>query len=72
MATCPICRRTAKPRAGNPSFPFCGTRCKTIDLGHWANEDYRISSPIASESEGDGGEEDGGSSDGSSKSRPES
>jgi len=37
------------PKCGNPSFwtnnpyrPFCSERCKMIDLGAWASEDYRI------------------------------
>lgn len=42
MAKCPICEAAAKPRAENPSFPFCGARCKTIDLGKWMSEEYRI------------------------------
>jgi len=25
-----------------PAFPFCSRRCKTIDLGRWIGEDYRI------------------------------
>ena len=25
-----------------PSFPFCSARCKTIDLGRWLDETYRI------------------------------
>ena len=42
MAACVICKKTARPRAQNPSFPFCSTRCKQIDLGKWLNEQYRI------------------------------
>ena len=42
MAKCPICERPAKARAENPAFPFCCPRCKTIDLGKWVNEEYRI------------------------------
>ncbi|MBX3230696.1 MAG: DNA gyrase inhibitor YacG [Labilithrix sp.] len=42
MAICPICGSEAKPRAENPSFPFCAPRCKTIDLGKWMDEEYRI------------------------------
>lgn len=62
MAKCPICNATVKPRAENPSFPFCTSRCKMIDLGKWVNEEYRI--PV----EGDELEEDhdGGASDSSS------
>jgi endogenous inhibitor of DNA gyrase (YacG/DUF329 family) len=25
-----------------PYFPFCSGRCKTIDLGRWLGETYRI------------------------------
>jgi endogenous inhibitor of DNA gyrase (YacG/DUF329 family) len=25
-----------------PEFPFCSRRCKTIDLGRWLGETYRI------------------------------
>ena len=37
---CPICRKPAEP--SNPDFPFCGERCRLIDLGKWASEEYRI------------------------------
>ena len=30
-----------------PNFPFCSKRCKSIDLGKWLNEEYRISTPIS-------------------------
>ncbi|MCE2401906.1 DNA gyrase inhibitor YacG [Candidatus Poribacteria bacterium] len=29
-----------------PNFPFCSNRCKSIDLGKWLNEEYRISMPL--------------------------
>jgi uncharacterized protein len=29
----------------NPHRPFCSERCKLIDFGRWANEEYRI--PVA-------------------------
>ena len=40
---CPICRRMIEddPVAW-PQFPFCGKRCRTIDLGRWLGEQYRI------------------------------
>jgi endogenous inhibitor of DNA gyrase (YacG/DUF329 family) len=25
-----------------PEFPFCSPRCKTIDLGRWLGETYRV------------------------------
>lgn len=39
---CPIC---GKP-ATDEFAPFCSKRCKTIDLGRWADEKYRISRPV--------------------------
>jgi endogenous inhibitor of DNA gyrase (YacG/DUF329 family) len=42
MSACPICGKPARPRADNPSAPFCGPRCKTIDLGKWVDGTYRV------------------------------
>jgi endogenous inhibitor of DNA gyrase (YacG/DUF329 family) len=39
---CPVCQREARARAENSAFPFCGPRCKSIDLGNWLTERYRI------------------------------
>jgi len=41
---CPICGKTAKPASRD--FPFCGSRCRTIDLGNWSSESYVAHSPI--------------------------
>ena len=38
---CPYCG-TLSPWQDNIYRPFCSERCKLIDLGAWANEDYRI------------------------------
>ena len=27
---------------GNPFRPFCSEKCRLVDLGRWAGEDYRI------------------------------
>lgn len=36
----------------NKSRPFCGERCKLIDLGRWAAEGYRVAGePIHEEPE---------------------
>jgi endogenous inhibitor of DNA gyrase (YacG/DUF329 family) len=29
----------------SPDFPFCSERCRLIDLGKWASEEYRVSEP---------------------------
>lgn len=54
MVPCVICKKAVQPRTSNPYFPFCGPRCRQIDLGKWVNEEYRIASePGASEEEND-------------------
>ncbi len=44
---CPICKREI-PNAPNDFEwrPFCSKRCKTIDLGNWLGEVYRITRPL--------------------------
>jgi uncharacterized protein len=41
---CPICKKPVK--SSDPEFPFCGERCRTIDLGKWASGGYVVSSPL--------------------------
>ncbi len=38
---CPICKAETTWEE-NPHRPFCSERCKLIDLGKWASDDYRI------------------------------
>jgi endogenous inhibitor of DNA gyrase (YacG/DUF329 family) len=40
---CPICKNAVALDA--PAMPFCSERCRLIDLGKWADEDYVISTP---------------------------
>ncbi|HKW96133.1 MAG TPA: DNA gyrase inhibitor YacG [Bryobacteraceae bacterium] len=42
---CPICHKEVN--RSNPDFPFCGERCRLIDLGNWASGKYVISSPLS-------------------------
>jgi uncharacterized protein len=46
-----MCRRNVAARTDNPSFPFCSPRCKSVDLGKWLDEAYRVSSPLSEEDE---------------------
>ena len=40
---CPICDAAMPGNwADYPEYPFCSRRCKTIDLGKWLSEDYRV------------------------------
>ena len=52
---CPVCKREAVWR-DNPFRPFCSERCKLIDLGKWAAEDYRVPGEEKEQPEGDGEE----------------
>ncbi len=40
--TCPTCGAQSVYAPSNPYRPFCSERCKLIDLGQWATENYRI------------------------------
>jgi uncharacterized protein len=44
---CPICEKEVAP--GTPEFPFCSERCRIIDLGNWASEKYKVSTPARPE-----------------------
>lgn len=39
---CPTCGRKVPFVAASRWRPFCSQRCKSIDLGAWAAESYRI------------------------------
>lgn len=39
---CPTCGREIEYSTENPYRPFCSERCRLIDLGAWANDEYRI------------------------------
>jgi len=43
MVACPQCGTFTEFSPNNPYRPFCSQRCKLIDLGAWANEEFRIS-----------------------------
>jgi len=42
QVSCPICKKIVK-YDGNPHRPFCSERCRRIDLGAWATQEYAIS-----------------------------
>jgi endogenous inhibitor of DNA gyrase (YacG/DUF329 family) len=39
---CPTCRQPAPFGPANRWRPFCSERCRSIDLGAWASESYRV------------------------------
>lgn len=49
---CPHCGGEAEYE-GNEFRPFCSERCKLLDLGAWADEDYRLPTESAETTESD-------------------
>ncbi|HEY0004318.1 MAG TPA: DNA gyrase inhibitor YacG [Pyrinomonadaceae bacterium] len=43
MMKCPTCGNPVDLES-NPSRPFCSERCKLIDFGRWADEQYSVPS----------------------------
>ena len=39
---CPSCRKPALYGEKNPWRPFCSQRCRNVDLGAWASEQFRV------------------------------
>ena len=52
---CPVCKRKTTWEE-NPHRPFCSERCKLIDLGKWASEEYKV--PEENDEAGKGKSED--------------
>lgn len=41
LVKCPLCGRQVEYE-GNEFRPFCSERCKLLDFGAWADEDYSL------------------------------
>lgn len=42
LVPCPNCNKLSEFAPSNSFRPFCSERCKLIDLGLWASEQYAI------------------------------
>ena len=42
VVSCQRCGKEMQWDVNNRYRPFCSERCKLIDLGKWANEEYRV------------------------------
>ena len=42
IVVCPVCQGDSVYAPNNPFRPFCSQRCKNIDFGAWASEDFRM------------------------------
>jgi endogenous inhibitor of DNA gyrase (YacG/DUF329 family) len=47
VVSCPQCGLAVAWSAENRFRPFCSQRCRTLDLGAWASESYRVPEPPA-------------------------
>ncbi len=50
---CPTCKKEIQYSTENKFRPFCSERCKIIDLGAWANQDYKIEGKELANFDGD-------------------
>lgn len=46
---CPTCSGPSLFAPANRYRPFCSERCHQIDLGAWANEEFRVPAPMPAE-----------------------
>ena len=42
IVSCPHCGGESRYDESNPFRPFCCKRCRMIDLGKWADEEFRV------------------------------
>lgn len=42
QVTCPTCGGLSLYGPANRYRPFCGERCKQMDLGAWASEQFKV------------------------------
>ena len=47
--TCPGCGGDSLYAPSNPFRPFCSERCKQMDFGAWASENFRLPTEAAPE-----------------------
>lgn len=51
VVPCPRCGGDSIYASSNPYRPFCGERCKKMDLGAWASESFRVPTEAPPEDE---------------------
>ena len=49
IVSCPTCGKKVAWLPINRFRPFCSERCYQIDLGAWANEEFRVPAPMPPE-----------------------
>ena len=51
IVKCPTCGGPSVFAPSNRFRPFCGERCRQIDLGDWASEEFRVPAEAPPEDE---------------------
>lgn len=54
IVPCPNCGGDSVYAPSNPFRPFCCERCKNIDFGAWASEDFRVPTEAPPDEQGFG------------------
>ena len=49
IVPCPTCGGDSIYGPANSARPFCSERCKNMDFGAWASENFRVAAPATSE-----------------------
>ena len=49
LPTCPLCKAAMPATSATDSefFPFCGERCRNVDLFRWGEGKYAIVEPLS-------------------------
>lgn len=47
--SCPQCKGPSLYGAANAFRPFCSERCKDVDFGAWANQEFALASALKAE-----------------------
>lgn len=54
IVPCPGCGGDSVYAPSNPFRPFCSERCKSIDFGAWASENFRVPTEAPPDDQGFG------------------
>lgn len=54
IVPCPGCGGDSVYAPSNPFRPFCSERCKNIDFGAWASENFRVPTEAPPDDQGFG------------------
>ena len=53
VVKCPTCGALVEWGPQSPHRPFCSERCRLIDLGAWASDEYRVAGETPLDDESD-------------------